>query len=144
VAAQVATAPRVVFGTGDVDKGLSATGHVHEFLPLLLQKDFGDWTTYGGGGYAENQGAGDKNYWYAGWVVQRKITDKLTLGGELYYQASATVAGSPANVASTGFNVGGNYDFSETYHLLFSAGQGLDHVATTNASSFYLGLQTTF
>jgi hypothetical protein len=42
--------------------------------------------TFGGGGYWINPGAGNKNHWFVGWVLERKITDKLTLGVELFHQ----------------------------------------------------------
>lgn len=48
-----------------------------------------------------------------------------------------------------GFNLGGGYDFTEHYHLLFSAGQGgllyaVDAAATRNPSTYYLAFQWTF
>jgi hypothetical protein len=53
--------------TGNENRGLGA-GHVRAFLPVWVQKSFGEWTTYGGGGYWINQddNLGDKNYWFAG------------------------------------------------------------------------------
>ncbi len=41
--------------TGDAARG-RGTGRTHAFVPLWVQKDFGDWTTYGGGGYWINPG----------------------------------------------------------------------------------------
>jgi hypothetical protein len=62
-----------------------------------------------------------------------KVTDKPTLGGD-------TVDG----VDSTGFNLGGVYDFDEHDHLLFSAGRGFQNASTTNLYSWYLGWQITY
>jgi hypothetical protein len=45
---------------------------------------------------------------------------------------------------STGFNLGGFYDFTEHHHLLFSAGRGIQHATETNEFSWYLGYQYTF
>jgi hypothetical protein len=86
---QVGIFPLVELPTGNQNKGLGA-GHVRVFLPLWVQKSFGDWTTYGGGGYWINQDGnlGDKNYWFFGWLLQRKVTEKLTLGGEIFLRAS--------------------------------------------------------
>ena len=70
--------PLLELPTGNAQRGLG-TGHTHGYLPLWLQKSVGDWTTYGGGGYWINPGGGNKNYWFAGWLLQRKITDELTL-----------------------------------------------------------------
>ena len=107
-----------------------------------MQKSFGDWTTYGGGGYWINQDAnlGDKNYWFFGWLLQRKVTEKLTLGGEIYHQTADNIN----NVDSTGFNLGGSYDFDEHNHLLFSAGRGFQNASATNLYSWYLGWQITY
>jgi hypothetical protein len=136
---QVGTFPLVEVPTGDRTRGLGA-GHMREFIPIWLQKSFGDWTTYGGGGYWINPGAGNKNYWFAGWLLQRKITEQLTLGGEIFHQTSVA-DGVPD---STGFNLGGFYDFTEHHHLLFSAGRGIQHATETNEFSWYLGYQYTF
>ena len=68
----LAVYPLLEAPTGDAARGLG-TGRTHAFVPLWIQKDFGDWTTFGGGGYWINPGS-------VGWVLERKITDKLTLG----------------------------------------------------------------
>ena len=49
----------------------------------------------------------------------------------------------------TGFNLGGQYDFTEHYHLLFSAGRGgllyaIDAAAVTAPFTYYLAFQWTF
>ncbi len=133
--------PLVEVPTGNQERGLGA-GHPSVFLPVWIQKDFGEWTTYGGGGYwfNKNDNFGDKDYWFAGWLLQRKITDKLTLGGEIFYQTADTIDG----VDSAGFNIGGQYDFDEHNHLLFSAGRGFLHAQETNLYSWYLGWQITY
>jgi hypothetical protein len=136
---QVGVFPMEEAPTGNAARNLGA-GHPREFLPLWVQKSIGDWTTYGGGGYWINPGAGNRNYWFFGWLLQRKITDKLTLGGEIFHQTADTVAGRD----NTGFNLGGTYDFTENYHLLFSAGRGLQNTNSTNEFSSYLGFQWTF
>ena len=138
---QVGIFPMLELPTGNQDRNLGAS-HVRLFLPVWVQKSFGDWTTYGGGGYWINQddALGDRNYWFFGWLLQRKITDKLTLGGELFHQTADTVSG----VDSSGFNIGGFYDFDEHNHLLFSAGMGLQNASQTNLYSWYLGYQITY
>jgi len=80
---QVAVYPLLEVPTGDASKGLGATGKMREFLPVWLQKDFDEWTTYGGGGYWNNPGLGNKNYWFFGGVLQRKTTDSLTARGRI-------------------------------------------------------------
>jgi len=131
--------PLVVVPTGNENRGLGG-GETQVYLPLWLQKDFGPWTTYGGGGYWVNPGTGNQDYWFAGWLLQRQVTDHLVLGGEVFYQTADTVDG----VDSTGFNLGGIYDFSSQHHLLFSAGTGIQNASETNTFSYYLGYQYTF
>jgi len=132
--------PMVEAPTGDKGRGLGS-GHTRVFLPMWIQKSFGTWQTYGGGGYWINTGDANRNYWFAGWQVQRQITDQLTLGGEIFHQTADTVGGS----GSTGFDLGGFYDVTENHHLLFSAGRGAFRNANdTNEFSYYLAYQLTF
>jgi hypothetical protein len=44
----------------------------------------------------------------------------------------------------TGFNLGGQYDLTGDYHLLFSAGRGLANADTSNRFSAYLALQVNY
>ena len=138
---QVALFPAVFFPTGSQPRGLGA-GHARAFLPVWAQKSFGDWTTYGGGGYWLNRDAetGAKNYWFVGWLLQRKITDQLTLGGEVFHQTADIIGGE----ASTGFSVGGTYDFDSHNHLLVSVGSGLQNAAETDLVSWYVGWELTY
>jgi len=45
---------------------------------------------------------------------------------------------------SSGFNLGAVYDFNEHYHLLLSAGRGLQNAVATNDVSYYVAIQHTF
>jgi hypothetical protein len=146
---EVAAYPAVSAPTGNEARGLG-TGTTHAFLPLWVQKNFGKWTTYGGSGYGFNPGPGNRNYWFFGWQLQRRIAGNLALGVELFHQ-TAVMTGEPGTVgfplgskATTGFNLGGTYDFSENFHLLFSGGCGVENATTSNQFSYYLGLQWTF
>ncbi len=136
---QFAVYPALEIPTGDRDKGFG-TGQVRAFLPLWAQKSFGPWTTFGGGGYWFNPGQDNKDYWFLGWALTRRMTDKLNLGGEIFYQTKDTVDA----VNSAGFNLGGIYDFTEHHHFLFSVGRGIRHATTTNEISYYVGYQLTF
>jgi hypothetical protein len=134
----VAVYPLLEAPTGDAARGLG-TGRTHAFVPLWIQKDFGDWTTFGGGGYWINPGPGNKNHWFVGWVLERKITDNLTLGVELFHQTPNEIGA----MQSTGLNIGGIYDFTDRYHFLFSVGKGLQHAKQTNELSWYIGFEWT-
>ena len=135
---EVSFYPNIELPTGDARRGLGA-GHVQTLLPIWVQKDWGDWSSYGGGGFWDNQQGADRNYWFAGWVLLRKVTDDLQLGGELYRQTAPAID----EQGTTGFNFGGTWDLSETGHILFSFGRGLDHAETNDRFSFYLGYQIT-
>ena len=129
----VATFPLVEMPTGNRAQGLG-NGHVRAFIPLWFQKSCEPWTTYGGGGYWINPGQGNKNYWFIGWVVQRDLSEKITLGGELFHTTPEMVGES----SQTGFNVGGFFNFTEEHHLLLSAGRDIHG---PNRFSMYLGYQ---
>jgi hypothetical protein len=136
---QVGVFPLIEVPVGNQKLGFS-TGHAQVFLPVWLQKDMDPWTVYGGGGYWINPGIGNRNYTFFGAALWRKITEQLNVGVEVFHQSS------PAQglQASTGFNVGAIYDFSETWHLLTSIGTGLQNRNETNQLSYYLALQLTF
>lgn len=142
---QVGVFPLLEVPTGNAAHGLGA-GYPQAFLPVWLQKDFGKWTTYGGGGYWINPGPGNRNYWFTGWLLQRQVTEKLAIGTEVFHQTSSMVG----RHGSWGFNVGAVYDFTEHYHLLASAGEGgvlyaVDGAkGTRNPFTYYLGFQWTF
>jgi len=135
----VAVYPAVELPTGDADRGLG-NGKMQVFLPVWLQKRWGSWQSYGGGGYWINHAADQKNHWFFGWQVQRDLSDALSLGGELFYSTEAVVGQGD----SAGFNVGGNYNFDEKNHLLFSVGRGFRHVAQNDQMMAYLGYLRTW
>jgi hypothetical protein len=136
---EIGVFPLVEAPTGNAARGLGA-GHTQIFLPVWIQKDFGKWTTYGGGGYWVNPGAQRRDFWFAGWLLQYQLTTQLALGTEIFHTTPSTVPGR----ASTGLNSGLVYDFNDHWHLLFSAGQGLQNTSATNRFSYYFGVQNTF
>src|SRR5437762_10965486 len=103
--------------TGDENKDLGS-GHTQFFFPLWIQKSWGPWTTYGGGGTWINPGAGNKNWEYVGWELQRELSERLMMGAEIFHRTAATDDTSTAD----GFNVGWQFNFNEEYHFLFSVG----------------------
>jgi len=128
--------PLVELPTGDSDKGLGA-GHTMFFVPLWLQKSWGPWQSYGGGGFWRNPGAGNKDYWFFGWQVQREISKTLTLGTELFSQTRTTEDGN----SRTGYTLGAIVNVTDDHHLLFSTGRDLHG---ENRFSAYLAYQYTF
>lgn len=135
---QVAIYPAIDFPTGSADKGLGS-GSTHAFLPVWLQWEVGEWTTYGGAGYWINPGAGNRDYWFFGWQLQRQLTPNLAVGCEIVH----TTADAAGAKDSSGMNLGGMYDLSENYHLLFSVGRGIRNVSATDELQYYIGVQWT-
>lgn len=127
--------PIVVTHTGNANRDLG-NGATQIFLPVWLQKKWGDWQTYGGG-YWINHAADARNHWFFGWQLQKEISGHLTLGGEIFHNGEE-VSGEGS---STGFNLGGAYGFDEHNCLLFSVGRGLTNAAMTNKFSSYVGYQ---
>jgi hypothetical protein len=132
----VGTFPLVIFPTGDSDKGLG-NGQAQYFIPLWLQKTWGPWSSYGGGGYWINQGANNKNWWFFGWQVQREISKQFSLGAEIFHRTISFEGGEE----STGFQLGAIIKLTENHHLLFSAGRDFDG---PNLFTAYLAYQFTF
>lgn len=132
---QVGVFPLIELPTGDESKQLGS-GKVQAYIPVWIQKSWGNWTTYGGGGFWYNPAPDQKNWIFAGWELQYDFSKVITLGGELCYQT----ANVPDFKASGSFNFGGFINFNETNHLLFSFGHDLSANGTTTG---YIGYQLT-
>ena len=137
---EVGVFPMIELPTGSAARGLGV-GRAWYKLPLWIQKDFGPWTTYGGGGYQLVDQAGYRNFRYAGWLLQRDLGDKWTLGGELWYHGPEGSA-TPHDHSSTMVDVGGYYYFRKpAFQLLFNIG----HTAIGQSETYaYLGLYWTW
>jgi hypothetical protein len=132
---QVGVFPMAELATGDARNGLG-NGKTWYRLPLWIQKSWGPWTSYGGGGLVLNDAPGQRDSGFAGWLVQRDLGKHLTLGSELYWQGADAVGGPGSALA----NVGGSLNFTEKFSLLFSAGRS---IAGARHTVWYLGLYWT-
>jgi hypothetical protein len=127
--------------SGNAQRGLGV-GKTWYKLPLWVQKSFGPWTTYGGGGETVIRGVpGYRDYPFAGWLVQRDLGKKWTLGTEVFYhgpQGLATAQTRPATL----LDIGGYYKFRDPgFQLLFCYG----HTAVGQKETYaYLGLYWTW
>ena len=117
---QMAFYPQVTLPTGNASLGLG-NGRAWFLLPLWLQKSWGQWTTYGGGGAALNSAPGERNYPFAGWLLQRDIGEHLSLGGELFAQGRDM----DDDHAFIALNFGGSYKFNEHFSVLGSVGHSV-------------------
>ena len=111
---QAGVFPLLEIPTGDRQRGLGG-GHVQLFLPLWLQKSYGDWLTYGGGGYWINPGAGNHDWGFLGWQLQRQLLPNFSIGTEVFH----TTVQEEGGEAETRFNVGMGLDLSDLQHVLF-------------------------
>lgn len=133
---QIGVFPMVELPTGRAHFGLG-NGRPWYRLPVWLQKSFGPWTTYGGGGVALNPAPDQRNYGFGGWLVQRDFGPHLTLGGEIFRQGPDT----RDDRGFTAFNLGGYLNFTENLSLLFSAGRSF---AGDRHTLWYLALYSTW
>ncbi len=119
----------------------STTGDraTHVFLPLWAQKSFGDWTTFGGGGYRINNGTDARNSWFVGWAALKQIDDDWHLGAEIYRESAQTDGGNGVNA----FSIGATYDLSERWHIAGSAGAGFEDRSGAATLSTYIALEWT-
>ena len=131
-APQVGIFPMIELPTGDEDRGLG-NGRVWARLPLWIQKSFGPWTTYGGGGWVWNDAPGMRSHPFGGWLLERDVGKALMLGGEIFAEGADADGGRTSTLA----NLGGQAHLTETMSLLFSAGHSIGGDARTVA---YLGL----
>ncbi|MEO5713430.1 MAG: transporter [Luteolibacter sp.] len=114
--------------------------HPSLFLPIFMQKDWGDWSLFGGGGYTFNDDGDSRNFGQMGVVLTRHITSKLQLGFEIYHQTPDEKGAK----ATTGIDLGAIYDLNENFHLMASAGPGIRNADETNRATWYTGLLFTF
>ena len=105
-------------------------------FPLWMQKDFGEWSVFGGGGYQFNRDKLLQDSWEAGIGVLRGVGDRWTFGAEFFHEKP----GVPTERSFTSFNVGAEWEISENWTLLGSAGP-TDFGRSVEAWSFFLGVR---
>ncbi len=132
--------PMFEIPSGDSTKGLGV-GKGWAKLPVWLQKGFGPWTTYGGAGEEIVPQTGYKDFTYGGWLVQRDIGKKWTLGAEVFSHGAEGLA-APQTGSATLIDAGGYYYFRNPgFQLLFCYG----HSIAGQAENYgYLGLYWTW
>ena len=123
----IAVFPRVYLPTG------RGSTRAQILLPLWAQKDFGKWSLYGGGGYRLNPGPGNRNYWQAGFVVNRQVAPGWQLGFEYYGNGRPADDEQPIH----GLNFGTQVHITGPVSLLGAVGQGLNRKQTV----FYTALK---
>jgi Putative MetA-pathway of phenol degradation len=132
---QVAVFPQIFIPVGSASRSSPTT----ELLPIWLQKSFGAWTAFGGGGYTRNPGANNTNFAIYGWALQRQINPKLALGVELFGQTHDTAA----DRGSTAAGFAALYDLNKTWHLIGSVNTSVAGTAENDQFSFNFALKWT-
>jgi hypothetical protein len=133
---QIGIFPMVELPSGSASRGLG-NGQAWFKVPVWIQKSWGPWTSYGGGGWAVNHARGQRDHAFGGWLLQRDIGETLTLGGELFTQGADAQDGRGFTVA----NLGGVVNLRTGLSLLFSAG---GQVRGERHRLAYLGLYWTW
>ncbi len=127
--------------TGNAAKGLGV-GKVWYKLPIWLQKNVGTWTFDGGVGYQVVPQTGYRNFLYTGWLVKKKLSERLELGAEVFAHGAEGSA-APQTEASTLIDVGGYYHFKNHpgQQFLFCYGHS---VAGQTENYAYVGMYWTW
>ncbi|MDE2134943.1 MAG: transporter [Alphaproteobacteria bacterium] len=133
----VAIFPRVFLPAGSRTVG---ERHAALLLPIWIGKNWGDWSTYGGGGCEINRGGTSQNFCLMGWALAREVLPGLQMGAELYHQGADT----RGERATSGIGTSVIYDIGEHYHLMGSIGPGIQNAGETNRYSWYTALLFTF
>jgi len=133
----VAVFPRLFLPSASAQVGEK---HISLLVPVWLGKDWGSWSTFGGGGCVIGRSGDSQNYCLAGWALTRAVARNLNLGAEIVHQTPDTRGGH----ASTGVGAGLLYDLNDSFHLLAYAGPGLQNAAETGRYSWYASILWTF
>jgi hypothetical protein len=115
---QAGVFPAVELPTGSSSRGLG-NGRAWFRLPVWLQKSYGPWTSFGGGGVALNSAPGQRNYGFGGWAVQRDFGPYFTPGVEIFRQGADT----DSDRGFTAANIGVTLNFTKNVSLLLSTGR---------------------
>ncbi len=132
----IGTFPLLEVPTGSRARGLG-NGSAQVFIPFWLQKSFGDWTTYGGWGVWLDAGNANRHWWFFGWLLQRKVFDRFSVGLEIFHTTPEELGAE----SDTRFNVGSTFDITPNHHLMVSAGRSIVGFGLFQA---YFAYQLTF
>jgi hypothetical protein len=138
----VAGVDAAVFPRFFLPSGSSVVGTQHTalFLPLWLEKDWDQWSTFGGGGCELNRGDNSQDFCQLGLVMTRQITPRLQLGMEVFHQTPDTQGGA----ASTSLGLGLRYDLNDDVHLLCYVNRGVQNVQQADQFTWYTSVLLTF
>jgi hypothetical protein len=116
----VAFYPKFTFPSGDTDR-VTGNRTITATAPLWMKKNWGSWNLTGGGGIFFNPAKNKKNFPFGGILLQKEMSEYLTLGNELFAEG----AKDKNFAARLLYNAGGTYYFTEDAYILFSAGHSI-------------------
>lgn len=131
----VSVFPRVFVPTGGRRFG---PGRVALLLPVWLQRDWGKWSVFGGGGYQLNPG--ERNFWTGGIAISRAIGERASVGGEVYHHGPDARDGR----TFTGISIGGTYRLSPHWSFIAAGGPGIENARDGGQVSGYAALKADF
>jgi len=114
--------------------------HPSFLLPIWLEKDWGQWSAFGGGGCEINRGGGSQDFCQMGAVVTNKVRSNLQIGLEIFHQTADVRGGA----ATTSVGTGVIYDLNDHYHLLGYVGRGIENADETDRLNWYASILFTF
>ena len=76
--------------------------HASFLLPIWMEKDWGQWSAFGGGGCEINRGGDSQDFCLMGAVLTRQIVPNLQVGLELFHQTSDTRGGEATTSSAPG------------------------------------------
>jgi hypothetical protein len=112
---QAAIFPRVILPTSSRNIGGTRARFL---LPLWLQKDWGNTSLFGGGGYEVNPGPENRNFLVAGAALTHALNGRTSVGAELTYEGRDKVDGS----STKGMNLGLIQKLGGPFSLLLAGG----------------------
>lgn len=143
---QVSFIPSVVITTGNYNEGLG-NGKTEFFLPLSVMKTWHSWRFISNLGYTYNKAPFTRNYFYGGLRLGYGITERLTLGAELYGQGATAsniksdAVTDPNYILAVGqyFLLNLGVDYQLTKKLTLQAGMG-KNVSGDNIMTAFIGM----
>jgi hypothetical protein len=133
----VAVFPRVLLPAVSPNVG---DRHASLLLPIWIEKDWGKWSAFGGGGCELNRGGNSQNFCQAGLAVTDQVRTDLQVGVELFHQTADAIGGED----TTSVGAGVRYDLNDHLHLLGYLGRGIENADATDRVNWYTSVLFTF
>ena len=134
----VAVFPRVFLPAGSASVG---ERHVSLLLPLWIGRDWGHWSTFGGGGCVDQSRRGLAGLLPAWLGADAGRSSPACRSARKSITRRPTRSGGRA---TTGLGAGLVYDVNEHFHLMASGGPGIQNAAEADRYSWYVALLSTF